>query len=81
MRNIVYWNVLKGEKDDDKMLIYLLSHKSKEEAAKSFDAFRKDPDWAAARKASEEKGGGSLTEAKGGVVFEFLKPTNYSPLK
>ena len=81
MKNVVYWNVLKGEKDDDKMLIYLLAHRSKEEAAKSFDAFRKDPDWIAARKASEEKGGGSLTEPKGGVVSEFLKPTNYSPLK
>src|SRR4051812_14618648 len=81
MQNVVYWNVLKGEKDDDKMLIYLLAHKSKEEAAKSFDAFRKDPDWLAAREASEKKGGGSLTEPKGGVVSEFLKPTDYSPLK
>lgn len=81
MTNVVYWNVLKGEKDDDKLLVYLLSHKDKESAAKSFDAFRKDPDWLAARKASEEKGGGSLTEPKGGVVSEFLKPTDYSPLK
>ena len=80
MKNIVYWNLLKGEKDDDKMLIYLLSHKDKEAAAKSFDAFRKDPDWDAARKASEVKGGGSLTE-KGGVVSEYLTPTPYSPLK
>ena len=81
MTNVVYWNVLKGEKDDDKLLIYLLSHKDKDAHAKSFDAFRKDPDWIAARKASEEKGGGSLTEPKGGVVSEFLTPTAYSPLK
>ena len=81
MTNVVYWNVLKGEKDDDSLLVYLLAHKSKEEAAKSFDAFRKDPDWVAARKASEEKGGGSLTVEKVGVVSEFLKPTSYSPLK
>ncbi|MFM8272571.1 MAG: NIPSNAP family protein [Gemmata sp.] len=81
MTNVVYWNPLKGEKDDDKMLIYLLAHKSPEAAKKSFDAFRMDPDWLAARKASEEKGGGSLTEPKGGVVSEFLKPTEYSPLK
>jgi len=81
MNNIVYWNLLKGEKDDDKLLIYLLSHKDKEAAAKSFDGFRKDPDWTAAREASEKKGGGTLTEPKGGVVSEFLKPTNYSPLK
>jgi len=81
MKNVVYWNLLKGEKDDDKMLIYLLSHKDKEAADKSFGAFRKDPDWIAAKKASEEKGGGSLTEEKGGVVNEFLTPTPYSPLK
>lgn len=81
MTNVVYWNVLKGQKDDDKMLIYLLAHKSKDAAAKSFGAFGKDPEWTAARKASEEKAGGSLTEAKGGVRSEFLKPTDYSPLK
>jgi hypothetical protein len=80
MANIAYWNVLKGEKGDDTKLIYLLAHKSQEAAKKSFDAFRVDPEWVAARKASEEKGGGSLTE-KDGVVSEFLVPTDYSPLK
>lgn len=81
MSNLVYWHLAKGEKDADKMLVYLLAHKSEDAAKKSFDAFRMDPDWVAARKASEEKAGGSLTEAKGGVVSEFLKPTDYSPLK
>ncbi|AWM39543.1 hypothetical protein GobsT_21180 [Gemmata obscuriglobus] len=81
MTNLIYWNVLAGEKGADDTLIYLLAHKSKEAAAKSFDAFRKDPDWLAARKASEEKGGGSLTAEKNGVVSEFLVPTDYSPLK
>jgi hypothetical protein len=81
MKNVVYWNLLKGQPGDDKMLIYLLSHASEEAAKKSFDAFRMDPDWIAARKASEEKAGGSLTEPKGGVLSEFLKPTDYSPLK
>jgi hypothetical protein len=79
--NVVYWNVLKGQPGDDKTLIYLLAHKSEDAAKKSFDAFRQDPDWIAAKKASEEKAGGSLTEEKGGVVSEFLKPTDYSPLK
>lgn len=81
MTNVVYWNALKGEKGDDTTLVYLLAHKSPEAAKKSFDAFRMDPDWTAARTASEKKGGGSLTEPKGGVVSEFLKPTEYSPLK
>ena len=80
-RLIVVVNGLKGDAGDDTVLIYLLAHKSPEAAKKSFDAFRQDPDWIAARKASEDKAGGSLTEAKGGVVSEFLKPTAYSPLK
>jgi hypothetical protein len=80
MTNVVYWDVLKGEKGDDNKLIYLLAHKSEDAAKKSFDTFRQDPDWIAARKASEEKAGGSLTE-KDGVKSVFLKPTDYSPLK
>ena len=81
MTNVVYWNAPAGDPDADKLLVYLLAHKSKDAGLKSFDEFRKDPDWLAARAASEKKGGGSLTEAKGGVVSEFLKPTDYSPLK
>jgi hypothetical protein len=81
MTNMIYWNVLKGQKGDDKMLVYLLAHKNQDEAKKSFEAFRADPAWLAARKASEERGGGSLTEKENGVVSEFLKPTDYSPLK
>jgi uncharacterized protein YbaA (DUF1428 family) len=80
MSNVAYWNALKGTTGDDVKLIYLLAHKSEEDAKKSFDTFRKDPDWLAARKASEEKAGGSLTD-KDGVKSEFLKPTEYSPLK
>ena len=81
MTNVVYWNALKGQKGEDTQLVYLLAHKSPDAAKKSFDTFRMDPDWVAARKASEEKAGGSLTEPKGGDVSEFLKPTDYSPLK
>ncbi|HSQ54586.1 MAG TPA: NIPSNAP family protein [Gemmata sp.] len=81
MTNVVYWNVLKGKKGSDNTLVYILAHKSQDDAKKSWDAFRNDPDWTAARKASEQKGGGSLTEPKGGVKSEFLKPTDYSPLK
>jgi hypothetical protein len=81
MANVAYWHLLPDQKGADNTLIYLLAHKSAEAAKASFDAFRQDPAWVAARKASEEKAGGSLTEAKGGVVSEFLKPMDYSPLK
>ena len=81
MTNLPYFNAAKGEKGDDTMLYYFLAHKSQDAAKASFDKFRLDADWLAARKASEEKGGGSLTEAKGGVVSIFLKATDYSPTK
>jgi hypothetical protein len=52
------------------------------EAAKtSFAGFRADPDWLAAKKASEETAGGSLAVKENGVVSEFLVPTEYSPLR
>jgi hypothetical protein len=81
MTNLIYWHLLPEEKGADTALIYLLAHDSPEAAKASFGAFGKDPDWQAARKASEEKAGGSLTEAKGGVISEYLKPTDYSALK
>lgn len=81
MTNVVYWHRAAGQPDADRNLTYLLAHPSKAAGLKAFDAFRTDPDWLAARKASEDKAGGSLTEAKGGVVSEYLVPTDYSPLK
>ena len=81
MTNVVYWTPTADQPDKDVTLAYLLAHKSREAAAESFKKFGADPDWQAARKASEEKAGGSLTEKKGGVVSLFLKPTDYSPLK
>ena len=81
MTNLIYWNLPPDQKGADVTLIYLLAHKSTDAAKASFDSFRKDPAWLEARAASEKKGGGSLTEAKGGVVSEFLKATDYSPLK
>jgi len=77
MTNVAYWSLLKGEKGADNTLIYILSHASREAAKASFDAFRQDPDWMAARQASEEKAGGSLTEP-GGVASEFMNATDYS---
>ena len=81
MTNWVYWNYLKGTKGDDAMLVYFLTHASQDAAKKSFGSFGKDPEWVTARKASEEKAGGSLTAAKDGVKSVFLKPTDYSPTK
>ena len=78
MTNLIYWNLAEGSPQADRMLVYLIAHDSVGAAKASFDSFRQDPDWVAARKASEEKAGGSLTEAKDGVLSEFLVPTDYS---
>lgn len=56
----------------DILLVYLLAHRSKDAAETSFTEFRADPDWIAAKAASEEKAGGSLTVANG-VKSLFLK--------
>ena len=80
MTNIGYWVPVDKEKGSDNTLIYIIAHKSREAAAASFKAFREDPDWAAARKASEAKAGGSLT-VKDGVQSIFMKPAAYSPTK
>ena len=64
----------------DSTLVYLLAHASADVAKASFDAFRLDPAWVAARKASEAGAGGSLT-VKDGVKSLFLKPLDFSPLK
>lgn len=80
MTNLWYWQLAKDQVDTDKTMIYMLAHASTEAAKASFDAFRADPAWVAAKRASEEKGGGSLT-VPDGVKSVFLKATDYSPLK
>jgi hypothetical protein len=75
-----YWTPTDPKNGAGQKLIYLLVHKSPEAAAAAFKAFRADPDWVAAKSASEQKAGGSLT-VQDGVKSEFLAPTDYSPSK
>ena len=81
MTNFGYWTPLDEKHGKSNTLIYILAHKSREAAAESFNNFRKDPDWLAARKASEDKAGGSLTQATNGVTSIFMIPTDYSPTR
>jgi NIPSNAP len=81
MTNLGYFTPVKAQRGvSDDTLIYFLAHKSVDAANKSFESFRADPDWVAARTASEQKAGGSLT-VQGGVKSVFMKPTDYSPMK
>lgn len=78
--SLFYWHLLPDQPNADSTLVYILAHKSVDAAKASFDAFRKDPDWIAAKDASEKKGGGSLT-IPDGVKSVFMKATDYSPTK
>ena len=75
MTNLWYWTTTAENND---MLIYFLSHPSQEAGLAAFDKFRQDAAWTEVRKASEVKGGGSLTVS---VVSEYMTATDFSPMK
>src|SRR5262245_38590636 len=72
MKNVVYFKPMDAPLSQTTM-IYLLSHESREAAAKSWADFRNDPDW---KKISEA--GGPVASK---VESVFLQPTDYSPMK
>ena len=80
MTNLFYWTPMADQKNADSTLVYLLAHKDADAAKASFGAFRADPVWIAAKDASEKDGGGSLT-VPDGVKSEFLKATDFSPVR
>ncbi len=73
MTNIGYWV---DSKDPEGKLIYIVAHASKEAAEKSWKAFRDDPDWQKAYKASEVNG--KLVDKLESV---YMNPTDFSALK
>lgn len=80
MTNGGYFQMTAGQKGADDTLLYFLAHKDAAAAEKSWAAFRADPVWVAAKKASEDAAGGSLTTPDG-VKSLFLKPVDFSPVK
>jgi hypothetical protein len=75
MTLVGFWTPTDAKKSEE-VLIYLVAHKSKDAADKSWADFRKDPAWIAARDASE-KNGKILSK----VESVFLNPTDYSAIK
>ena len=71
-----FWIPSDKDKGAENTLIYLLAHKSREEAKKSWAAFANDPEWKKAR--AESEANGKLTDK---VESVFLNATDYSPLK
>tara|TARA_B100001059_G_scaffold234166_1_gene275966 strand:+ start:2846 stop:3283 length:438 start_codon:yes stop_codon:yes gene_type:complete len=75
MKVIAYWTPTDPEKASD-TLIYVLEHESQVAADQSWQAFAEDPEWAAVSEASNANG---RILAK--VVREYMKATDYSPLR
>jgi hypothetical protein len=75
MTIVGFWTPIEGP-DKDNTLVYMLAFPSREAADASWNAFRADADWKAAKAASEQDG--PIVKK---VISEFLQPTDYSPIK
>lgn len=74
MTNVAYW--VPDDKPDT--IVYVLAYPTRAARDDSWKAFGADPVWQAAKKASEEAAGGSLTTK---VESVFLQATDYSAIK
>ena len=75
MTNVIYLSPMDAPASQNQ-LVYLLSHKSRDAAKASWDAFRNDPEWK--KVASESQVNGTIVSKVDSV---FLTATDYSPLK
>ena len=75
MKNVGYWLSEKKE-GEMRTLIYIVAHKDRAAAKASWSAFGKDPDWKAARDASQVDGR-LITK----IERQYLTPTDFSKLK
>ena len=73
---LAYWTPMDADQGAEDTLIYIVMHKSREAADASWKAFRADPVWVEAKKASEVNG--PLTSK---VESVYMKPTDFSPAK
>jgi hypothetical protein len=76
MTNIGYWTPTGQEQGMNDTLIYLLAHKSREAADKSWREFGQDPEWTRVRTESERDG--RLVDKAESI---YMTPTDYSPIK
>jgi hypothetical protein len=75
MQNIGYW-VAADAPASSNTLIYVISHKNREAAKASWDAFRADPEWVKVK--SESEANGAIVDK---VISVFMTPTDFSKLK
>ena len=76
MTSIGYWTPTGQEQGMNDTLIYLLAHKSREAADKSWREFGQDPEWTRVRTESERDG--RLVDKAESI---YMTPTDYSPIK
>ena len=77
MTNVAYWTPMDAKKGKDYTLIYIISHKSTDQAKKNWRSFIGDPAWKKAR-AESVKDGKILAKAPHKV---FMNSVIYSPIK
>ena len=75
MQNIGYW-IPADPPNSENTLTYIIAHKDREAAKKSWADFQADPEWQKVRTESQKDG--SLTTK---VESVFLNPADFSPLK
>jgi hypothetical protein len=76
MQLVGFWTPQDDDKGKADTLVYLLAFPSREAAAASWKAFQNDPEWKAARDASEADG-----KIVSKVESVYLDPTDYSAIK
>ena len=76
MEIVGFWIPTDKEQGAENKLVYLLAHKSREAAKKSWADFSNDPDWKKAR--SESEANGKLVEK---VESVYMAATDYSAMK
>jgi hypothetical protein len=76
MELIGFWIPQDKDKGSENTMVYILAHRSREEAKKSWAAFSNDPEWKKAR--AESEANGKLVEKAESV---YLSATDYSPMK
>ena len=76
MKIVGFWVPSDKDKGADNTLVYLLRYPDRAAREKAWEDFRKDPDWIAARDASEANG--KLVDKVDSVM---LTATDYSPMK
>lgn len=75
MKNIGYW-VPADAPASENTLIYVIEHKSRDAAKKSWDTFRADPEWVKVRSESEKDG--KIVQK---VESVYMNGTDFSALK